>query len=450
MFELIVENFLLSLENFTLNKNIVFNVLSKFMKKEINVTSKKQLEKLYYVVVYHENFILDYCRENEHLFMKWQIGLDYRQEFSINGYSLDILKSAVQKYIRRGEAERAIYFCNELLLFRYFTIKNFNYEENKGYYRYSKGILTNTIHRLLVTLLEDISILNGYDFYVMVYKKFKIILSIIEMIDDDYSNINFYMKLLIRHTLEYIVMLCKSRKSRIGDHLGYYYRTIGKRGLFLLKHMNGVEINIKNTPLKLFDCEQCVAQKCVIMYNYILKRDIRCVAYAFDILREFSLAFPDKRKIVKRGNSREYDNLVFYIIDIAISHMLFTPKILDKVKYILKISVLYFNILKKQKESWLSWVMLLLYVINFENCNNVTNKVYSEANVDYENILYLNLSGKKKTVDDYIIDRHTYQGKVNGKNMRDFVIEGSKVNNEIVSDVLLDFKDKYNKIFLRK
>jgi hypothetical protein len=42
----------------------------------------------------------------------------YRQEVSWNGYRADVLKSGIQKYIRRGVTEKALYCAGELDLFK--------------------------------------------------------------------------------------------------------------------------------------------------------------------------------------------------------------------------------------------------------------------------------------------------------------------------------------------
>ena len=45
------------------------------------------------------------------------ISVKYRSENSENNYSLDVLKSALQKYIRRGDAKMSCYILREFLSF---------------------------------------------------------------------------------------------------------------------------------------------------------------------------------------------------------------------------------------------------------------------------------------------------------------------------------------------
>lgn len=75
-------------------------------------------------------------------FKNKQMDATYRKEKSFHGHSLDVLKSGLQKYIRRGETEKAMYCLAELDLF----------SECSG----GERIRTNMIHRLMIIFMEDI------------------------------------------------------------------------------------------------------------------------------------------------------------------------------------------------------------------------------------------------------------------------------------------------------
>lgn len=70
----------------------------------------------------------------------------FRNETTFNGYPFSTAKSALQKYIRRGEVKKAIYFAIELDLFK----------DVEG----GKRCHTNFRHRLQIILLEDIGLAN--------------------------------------------------------------------------------------------------------------------------------------------------------------------------------------------------------------------------------------------------------------------------------------------------
>lgn len=68
----------------------------------------------------------------------------YRKEKSLHGHPLDVLKSGLQKYIRRGNVKGAMYCLGELDLF----------SECEG----GERIRTNMIHRLMIIYMEDIGL----------------------------------------------------------------------------------------------------------------------------------------------------------------------------------------------------------------------------------------------------------------------------------------------------
>lgn len=76
------------------------------------------------------------------------ISTKYRNERSYNQFTLDVLKSAIQKYIRRGETEKAIYAALEMWMFKCVLKKGSR----------AGGILTNFVHRLQIIYLEDVGI----------------------------------------------------------------------------------------------------------------------------------------------------------------------------------------------------------------------------------------------------------------------------------------------------
>jgi hypothetical protein len=69
----------------------------------------------------------------------------YRREQSIHGHRLDELKSGLQKYIRRGDVDGAMYCLGDLDCF---------YDCGDQ----SKRIRTNMIHRLMIIFIEDVGL----------------------------------------------------------------------------------------------------------------------------------------------------------------------------------------------------------------------------------------------------------------------------------------------------
>ena len=71
------------------------------------------------------------------------LSVKYRSETSTHGIPLSVLKSALQKYIRRGNVQMADYVAGQLLSF-------ISADDARKW-----GILTNFVHRLMIIFLED-------------------------------------------------------------------------------------------------------------------------------------------------------------------------------------------------------------------------------------------------------------------------------------------------------
>ncbi len=76
----------------------------------------------------------------------------FRKERTWNNFCPDVMKSGLQKYIRRGMTEKALYCAGELDLMKHTP-------ESAGGKR-AEGIRTNFLHRLMVIYIEDVGIAN--------------------------------------------------------------------------------------------------------------------------------------------------------------------------------------------------------------------------------------------------------------------------------------------------
>ncbi len=85
----------------------------------------------------------------------------FRQERSLNGHPLDVLKSGLQKYVRRGEEGKALYCVRELDSFA----------DVEG----GERIRTNTIHRLMIIYMEDVG-LGDFGLWARVHKLVELLL----------------------------------------------------------------------------------------------------------------------------------------------------------------------------------------------------------------------------------------------------------------------------------
>ena len=74
--------------------------------------------------------------------MKWRTCFS---SISHAGYKLDILKSALQKYLRRREYDKMLWCCSEIYMFHVFA-------KNEIEKQAAKGIISNLLNRLIVMM----------------------------------------------------------------------------------------------------------------------------------------------------------------------------------------------------------------------------------------------------------------------------------------------------------
>lgn len=126
------------------------------------------------------------------------MNLKYRQVRSHSGISFDILKSCIQKYIRRAKTNYSLQIAND---FHHFTtINRENLDTNT--LRVLKSTITNFINRLYIIAMEDISLgepnaLEVVDHYMELYKN-----------TWDY-----------KHLARCISFLCECKKARLPSYV---------------------------------------------------------------------------------------------------------------------------------------------------------------------------------------------------------------------------------------
>ena len=84
--------------------------------------------------------------------MSSHLSTTYRQQVTWNGHKADVMKSGLQKYIRRGVVDKALFCAGELDLFKEAP------EKAQG-----EGIRTNFLHRLIVIFIEDVENMSLFE-----------------------------------------------------------------------------------------------------------------------------------------------------------------------------------------------------------------------------------------------------------------------------------------------
>lgn len=285
---------------------------------------------------------------------------------SWNGYETDILKSAIQKYIRRSNIEKALYCIVELDLFNELLLRKYN--------KSLKAFQTNIFNRLVIISIEDIGIGNPY---LPIY--IQECINKWEKIRLDKEKSEDRRQLLC----EMVYNMCICKKGREISHLKIVYEEISK---YKEKYPNvyNFDASRKNT-------EEAFKEL------YKENKD-SCFYYYFK--------YENQSKLLDWIIESEYDEKILKCMKILRNWY-------KKYKY---------------KEYKIYGIQIILIGLRRELIKKYqfNYKILSDVDKLYIN----NINGEKIEIDYYVIDKHTKQGRKKGKNIIDFVKEGSYVENE--------------------
>lgn len=325
---------------------------------------------------------------------------------SYNGYKVDIMKSCIQKYLRRGEFNKGIYCLWELDLF-----KGYIYEVNGKEYS-GKGIRSNMRNRLLIMLGEDVDI--DWKLWIKMgdwFNKWE------EYRDNDDNIDRVYLMNIYK-------VLCDSKKSRMCSFIRASY---GNDNMNIKnkysKFYSNIDEYIDNEEGKLYykkdDSDEFKRYISGFM-GMLNKKDDRVFYWFFKIWNY-------KGKIGKRGRRMKTR---FVLLDIIKKCIDINNINLMKLYNIIEKWVINNN--NSRDECWL-WIMGLVRI--YMNKDNID---WNE-NIDYEldmnmndvnRLIKKNLDREKIEIDKYCIDMHCSEGRGKGMNGEDFWKEGGVVYNE--------------------
>lgn len=326
---------------------------------------------------------------------------------TFSGYKMDVIKSGLQKYIRRGIVDKALYCGFEL----------FRLGEVGG-----EAGMTNLFNRLRIIAAEDIGVAG-----------FNSAIAVINMINQGIRDPGS-----LKSAIE---MLGFSQKTRIGSHLCNVYKRpeciayAKTKGIiidtgyeiedekFISEHTSDdVFRDIVNEDLK----------ACAIMfYKRLFEKDFNAVAWwgFFDYYANLDNVKVKMRNAYYDGNkwrkSTKPISILFDVLDMFVDK--FAMNVLKQA---------YFDIpeskptAKKPHPSsenraiFVLGIVAALYGIKYEKVDIVPN---NEGLDDLLNGRY------KLEIDDYVIDKHTAEGAQKGKTRVDFVKEGAIVIPEDMS-----------------
>lgn len=307
----------------------------------------------------------------------------FRNEVSWNGYTSDILKSGLQKYIRRNELQKALYCAAELDLFKH--------AQTRG-----ETIRTNFLHRLMIIYLEDVENLTIFSEVDELFRKI-----FLEREKKDSRNHQKEEEWISK----IVFLLCSSKKARICSHI---------RSIFNKKYM--IPEIISKYPSLQFILEQIHKDEssqsvslefhCNMFKKYYNEKNILCLYYGFQI--DLS-----EEKLPKKSFSSSKP--VFFIFE-----LMSTP--FNK-NYIMKYIHWYKEHLGTMREGFLCWLLPLLSYLEI-----IPEGTPISEDEKYDSMWDKNRRMEKIEIDEYVIDRHTRRGY--SKGMVEFATNGAKVENE--------------------
>lgn len=308
--------------------------------------------------------------------MVWK-GLNASKTYS--GVDFDVAKSALQKWIRRGEVEKALMIATEM----------FRFSEIEG----ADAAVTNLYNRLAIIANEDIGPAN-----------LPLVLEITDIVENGKRN---YYELLAM-----VQLMCQSSKTRIMSHLYYVYVALcdetqkySASEYPSCSFLQEGDPNFANEFLGM--AKKCLSEKNFSAFTWIYNYK------SFSLDCEIS-----KRKKFHKGNNKtgKPDILIWYLLREFLPEE--THDILVKA---------YYNHTENRPFLSCALTAILFNRVAEKGCRvQELAKCWSSS----ETVNLLLEGNYSLVVDDYAIDKHTKKGREMGKNTKNFVEEGALVNNQ--------------------
>ena len=337
--------------------------------------------------------------------------LRYRTCFSSishSGYKLDILKSAVQKYLRRREFDKMVWCVAEIYLFEVF-------KKTETDIRATKGIISNLLNRLIVMLDEEMLFVEC--------ERYLLIRKYIEEFEN--KNRGDFMCLY-----KICKILCESRMIRRGSDI---------RGYWDPKRRKIEGIYDENTTDEGYF---------ILFKDEFEKKNNKCFMWMFKIFNG------KKEGKVRRYRRKENIYMIW--------EYLFTRKNIKEntiLRKCLEYRLKEFH--KKTRSERFIFLTAAIDIAMYMDSSNFNGegKLFGKKEerigimkneldnrLNEEEIIKSVFNGyKKMKIDDYAIDMHTSAGRKMGKNKVDFIASGAVIVDEDTEYFVKEWRDCYNK-----
>ena len=321
--------------------------------------------------------------------MSSHISTKYHQHVTWNGYPADVMKSGLQKYIRRGIIDKALYCAGELDLFKEAP----NQEQGEG-------CRTNFLHRLMVIYMEDVENISLFD---EVDRKMNELFNEREKEDRSKEKEE-------RLISELVIRMGQSTKARMCSHIRAVFNPKYKpiHSMFPSIQVLWAEIEQNKTQQALDPLEF----HCAMFKKYLKEKSVLSVYYAFQIeASEQKL----KEKLFASSNP------VFFIFQQLIS-----PLFPAKSERVNKFVQWYKKHIGKMGEGFMCWLLPLLHELGAIPLGQPP----ADDGVAYQMTWDRNRAGVRMEIDKYVEDKHTSKGRQRKAGLIEFAFEGALVENQ--------------------
>ena len=345
----------------------------------------------------------------------------YRTCFSSvshHGYKLDVLKSGMQKYLRRKKLPEMIWCALEIFKFELWS-------ESDTEKKMAKGIITNMLNRIIVMMDEELLFIE--------VERYLVLRKLIENFDNDRKN-----------GMKWLVYIChclqdgklSRHASDIRAYWDYRFRcdseNAGNQKIYDKERLDKYGEKIDDYHYEQF--LDCFKKNEDGMYFWMFK--------IFNGGRK-------SKKSVFRKKKENINKIWKMLFDLEFVHYQKYNKGL--VKKLLEYKFDEFNKNKKRGERFM-FLVNCIELVRGGPCRFFINELYykdlkemysGKENEQNALSVYWAKSCEYMQMDDYVIDMHTSQGRKAGKNRKDFAEEGCVVIDENVEFLKREWREYY-------
>ena len=319
---------------------------------------------------------------------------------SYYGYKIDVLKSALQKYLRRKELKKMEWVITELYMFRFADSR-------------AIGVLSNVLNRIKIFNDEEMCF-DDWNRYLKVH----------ELIEEFEKNDKVGLNIL----LKICRILADCNMIRLSSDVKNYYK------LAIDKYSLKLEDAEVNQGKVLRYVKEGDDKECLDLFGKFIdlfeKGSEDCCYYALKLMNKEENKVKCGRRIRRTGPSYMVWD---YLLNVG------RKKNNKDCMKMLEYRLREFHSKRGERPIFMTASIYMMIYYDEMEWDKVID--YSKYDVSDQEIINMLNERVKLDIDDYCIDMHCSEGRKKGKNKRDFVLEGS---------VVVDEYTKYSRPEMRK